>query len=1197
MVLEGLVRKAAGRAVACIWGTLILSALLVGSHVGRAQEPEEPSAPKVGGARDLPGILNEGTIDTTARLYLDDNGKPILVPAESYETFLKSKSEQTAQRNAQSQLPSFVFEQSEIEIVANGSQARLAGTFKVALSTSAPSAVSIPLRFDSCQLTKPPQFSGGGENLLEVRNGSSGYQWYLQGEPGSKHSANLQGGTVITKQGERNELKISLPRSPCSVNVTLPQNATDEKVSGEGNEFFDRQATKDSVVLQIQASGGEISISWRDADIRNRLSAIDADSTTTIEIEEPNNVWKARTDLTLRWYGSEATDTIVLNLPRGARWTQLPSSLNENYSVSEIAEDVNLSQELDPKTSARPQRLKIRNLDPSLMQPIDLPLEWEWEPPAESDDTLGKSIKIPSITLDGVDGHTGTVEFVMPNTYMPIWREEPGTKLVQQSRPVELLDRNQYLFRFSRQPLQLTARFRRPLNLASIRPTYLVHIDGNKMKLTGWLDCDFDSSQPLAISILPGDWIVDSVEAVDKIAPHATGEQLDLQTQSDGSYSVTNVNAEPIELNAQRRMRQTWRVIAYRPLEKKETNELSFQLPQLKPGSNDSVDSRYDHGTGILIVTSSDNLLLKSQSSLTQGLLIDSLVPQWQPLLESTEAKQPLVYRFQSRGDMPFWSGTAAPLPQQIVLAQSAELNVSATAVRILQNFDLQVANEPLSHLRLAIRNDAVEHLDPQVTINGAPVQVLRINSLEEPGGNQAASNAQQAAVVGVGWKLFESVSDSPLRGAIQLSVLTTVPWNAQSSPQLTAINIPLVQLLVPRETRVRKQTWSVRADREIEVFESIPVPPGITASDGSSDLEIPDGDSREPNEIRVKASQLITALSEPHELNAGQAEVILSARKLESLAYVPVRIGRSWLQTTINGSERRDRYCAQIESTFPRLSIRIPSSRNLNHVFVNGQRVKFTGEGTQFQVELPSNDRRQHQLEVWMTSSESLAWISTLDVDVPQIEGSQFYDRFYWQLAVPSIQHMGFSSARMTPEWIWKWNGIWWSRESGMKQPDLEQWVGATLQTDLPLSVNCYLLSSFGGGRSFQVWVLSRFMMWLPIGMAAILVSVLLISFRSLRHPAFLLLAAGGLATAAMLAPDLAVLLGQTALMSLGLVILMLVTQAAIESRVRRRSVFTVRPSHYADRSDHFSLARNVKISTPSSTRAHSSVVADGGE
>lgn len=1163
-----------------------MSVLLLWAHVGRAQPPDQDQPPKAGGAKDLPNILNDGTLDTSARLYLDENGKPRLVPAESIETFLRSKNEQSAQRTSLNQLPSFVVEQSEVGIVVNGSRADLTGTFNVSLSTSAPSAVAIQLRFDSCQLVEAPQFTGGGENLIEVRSGS-GYQWYLHAEPGSKHTAVLKGGTVVTRQGERYELKVNLPTSPCSLVVTLPPNSIDEKVSGEGNEFFDRETVKDAKLLRIRASGGELSISWRDADLHNRLSVVEAASVTSIEIEEPRQVWKARTDLKLRWFGSDATDTIVLNLPLGARWVQLPVSSNGDYSVADNADEGNAAPGTNPKAVALTRGLKIRNLDPSLMQPIDLRLEWEWVPPAESEDTFGKPFRVPAMAIDGVDIHTGTVEFLMPKSYMPIWHEEPGTKLVQQSGPAELFDRSQYLFRFSRQPLQLTASFRRPSNVASIRPTYLAHIDGNKMKLTAWLDCTFDTSLPMAISILPVDWIIDSVEVVDMAAPHATGEPLDLQLQLDGSYSVSNVSAEQVELAAQRRMRQTWRVIAYRPLERKEANELTFNLLELKPGSNDTPDAHYDHGTGILIVTSSDNLLLKNQAQLTKGLLLDSLVPQWQPLLGSNEAKQPLVYRFQSRGAAPLWSGTADLLPQQIVLEQQAELYVGASSVRISQSFDLQVANEPLSPLRFAIRQDALAHVNPQVTIGGAPIQLQRVNALENPKSEQQAANDE-------GWEIFESVGVLPLRGAIKLNVLTSIPWIAQNNSQLTEISLPLVQLLAPRETRVRAQTWSVRADREIEVYERMP---SSEAGAATQDLSKPEGETQGQDNPRTDVPQMITPLSVSRDLNAGQTEVVLSARKLETLASLPVRIGRSWLQTMVNGSERRDRYCAQIESTLSRLSIRVPANRNLNHVFVNGQRVKFTGEGTQFQVELADKDRGQFQLEVWMTSSESLAWVTSLDINIPEIEGAQYYDRFYWQLAVPSIQHMGFASGRLTPEWNWKWNGLWWSRASGMKQPDLERWVGATQQTDLPMSVNSYLLSSFGVGRTFQIWLLSRFMMWLPIGLAAILVSIMLISFRALRHPAFLLLAAGGLATAAMLAPDFAVLLGQTALMSLGLVSLVLITQAAIESRVRRRSVFTVRPSHYREPSEHFSLARNVKMSSPSSTRAHSSVVADGGE
>jgi hypothetical protein len=1196
MVVKRLVRSAAWRAAACFWGTLICSVLLLGSHVVKAQLQEPDSAPKVGGVKELPSILNDGTIDTTARLYLDDNGKPILVPAESYETFLRGKTEQTTLRNSQNQFPSFVIEQTEVGIDVTGMQAKLTGTFKISLSTTAPRAVAIPLKFESCQLVESPLFTGGGENLVEVRSGFAGYQWYLQGEPGSKHSAILKGGTVVTRQGERNDLKVNLPSSPSSVVVTLPANAIDEKVSGEGNEFFDRETVNGAIVLRIRASGGDLSISWRDADIKNRISAVEANTATTIKIEEPRQVWKVRTDLTLRWFGSDAMDTIVLNLPAGAQWGQLPTSLSENYSVDYINSEIATTQNADPNSVVEPKQVRIRNLDASLMQPINLPLEWEWSPPGEADSTFDHPIRIPSMTIDGVDVHTGTVEFLMPTSYLPTWHEEAGTKLVQQPRSVELFDRNQYLFRFSHQPLQLTARFRRPSNVASIRPTYLTHIDNNKLKLTAWLNCTFDASQPKTISILPADWIVDSVEAVDMATPHASGEPLDLRPQSDGSYTISSFNGEQVgELNTQR-VRQTWRVIAYRPLERNDANALAFKLPQLKPGSGDGPDSPYDHGTGLLIVTSSENLLLKNATPLTKGLLIDSLVPQWQPLLGPGEAKQPLVYRFQSRGETPLWSGSAESLPQQIVLAQNVDLQVETSAVRIKQNYELQVANEPLSTLRLAIRQDALQYIEPQVTIDNQLVQLQRINALDSQPDSLSPETASKLAAP-EGWQLFEAVSVAPLLGTIQLNVTTGVLWTAQSNSQLTPLRVPLVQLLVPRETRLRDQLWTVRADREIEIHESMPEPSGITSESKPAETVKPESELREADKPRINLPQMITPLAEPRELTAGQTEIVLSARKLESLIAMPVRVGRSWLQTTVNGSERRDRYCAQIESTLSRLSIRIPSSRNLNLVFVNGQRVKFTGEGSQFQVELLGNENRLYQLEVWMTSSESLSWITPLEIDIPEIEGAQFHDRFYWQLAVPAIQHIGFAAGQLTPEWIWKWNGLWWTRESAMEQQDLERWVGATQQTDLPLSVNSYLLSSFGGERSFQIWVLSRFLMWLPIGLAAILVSILLISFRALRHPAILLLAAGGLASAAMLAPDLAVLLGQTALMSLGLVSLILLTQAAIESRVRRRSVFTVRPSQYREQSDHFSLARNVKMSSPSSTKAHSSVVAKGGD
>ena len=1182
----------------------MLSALLLAAHVATAQETgDEPlDAPKTAGLKALPDILKDGTIDTTARLYLDDNGKPILVPSETMASFIQK----TRALQAESRMPDFAFDSADVKIAVQGDQASIAGEFRVTLSKSHAGVAAIPLRFSSCQLFDPPQFTGGGESLIEVNSGLSGYQWYLNGEAGSEHTAILKGGAMVPRRGERRELRLNLPFTKTMVEIRLPRNAVDDVVSGSGEEVIDREATGDANIVRIRGSGGEMTLSWRESDAQSRLSAVEAASQTRIEIDEPRQVWKGSTELSLRWFGSDATDSIVLKLPEGAKWLQVPSSLSERYTITAF--------EGDAKNAAT---TTIRNLDPSLMQPIDLRLLWEWQPPAETDETANKPLQVPAITISGVDAHTGTVEFLIPLTFAPTWQEQPGTQLVQQARQSDLLDRKQYLFRFTRQPLQLTANFRRPMNVASIRPTYLTHVDGHKLQLTAWLDCTFDTAKPIAVTMLPADWQIESAALVDMSEPRGQGEPLSLMPQADGAMVISHADPELLEFNEQRSLRQVWRVVAYRPWMPTDGNRFSMTLPQLQLSDASGNDRSFDHGTGILIVTSSENLLLKNQASETKGLLVDSLVPQWQPLLAGDASKQPLVYRFQSRGENPLWSGVAELLPQQIVLEQQAAINVGADLVRVSQDYSLQIANEPLNQLRIAIRQDALGAIEPQVTINGVPVQLQLINRLDrnaqnsggtkamevslqnaaEPTEDRAQDVAQDIAIAAVdaapdaanAWQIFEPISGAPLRGSVSINVRTAVGWKPKGELQLTEIGVPLVQLIVPRATRLREQRWSVTSDRAVEVFEVKSNEPENEANDDASDAE---------------PERLVTIAAEPQSLDAGQAELRLKARKLESLAYFPVRIGRSWLQTIINGSERRDRYAAQIESSLPRISIRVPGSRNVKHVIVDGKPVTqeltavFTSEGTQYQIDLPNGDARVHQIEVWMISTESLAWLTPLEIDVPEIEGAQFYDRFYWQLAVPSIQHFGLASARMTPEWHWQWRSLWWNRESRLKQGDLERWVGATQQTDLPLSVNSYVLSSFGGGRSFQIWIVSRFLLWLPIGLAAIVISILLVSFRALRHPAFLLLGAGGIATAAMLAPDLAVLLGQTAVVSLVLVSLILITQAAIELRVRRRSVFTVRPSNYSERSDHFSLARNVKISAaPSSTRAHSSVIADGGK
>ncbi len=1166
-----------------------------------AEQDESPAAPKLSNPTALPNVLSEGTLDLKLRLYLpDEQGNPVLLPSERLEDYVEYKRKQKAQASPRGQLPSYVIDEVVVTAQVNKSYAVMSAKFDVTLSDTEAAMASIPLRFDSCQLTETPSLTGEGVSLVEVRGTDVGYRWFIQGLPASKHSAVLRGEAVVTREGERNELKISLPLARSTVSVKLPPKVIDENVRGQGGEIVERIVNGDDVELRIAGSGGELSISWRESDTQSRVSAVEATSTTRMQIDDPRQPWKVSTDVTLRWFGRDTNERVVLELPNGARWLQLPLSVSEQYSISYQADEsaaptnsaANSTLTKPPATSpivadtanipplsSAPVKLMVRNLDPSRMQPLDLKLEWEWEPPALPDDSVDKPLEMPGLFIQGVDSHTGTVEFVLPASYAPSWKEKPGTQFVQQGRLSDVYDRTQYIFRFSQQPIQLTANFRRELNMSVIRPMYLAHIDGNKLKLTAWLDCSFDASQPIAVSMLPGDWLVESAESLELSAPTANGEALNVQLQNDGSVLINNTDPTLLEYNEQRRLRQLWRVIAYRTWIADDNHDVEFLLPQLQQSSSLHEQADYDHGSGVLIVTCSENLLLKWKENTGSGLLVDSLVPQWQPLLGSTDIKNPLVYRFQSRGVSPTWRGTAEPLPQQLALQQLASLDVVSEAIRINQRFNLQIAHAPLTNLRIAVRQDALGFQEPHVMIDGVPVALRPINILEPAVEDNGSPIVIPATSPAQAWQLFEPVTIAPLRGAVEITIRTSVPWTSQAPEQLTKVQVPLVQLITPRATRDQVQTWTISSNRDIEVLES-------------------ETDTKNSGTVR-----LMPVGAKPRELMIGQAEVLLNLRNLETLTIAPVVVGRSWLQTIVNGSERRDRYCVQVESSQPRIAVRIPTGCELMFVTVDGTKVTdlpgfFTDAGKQFQVDLSSSSEPLHEIEVWMSSVESLSWLTPLNIEIPEIEGAESpFDRFYWQLVVPSIHHLGVAPNNMTPEWAWSWGGLWWERSSGLRQADLESWSGATPQTETGGAVNSYVLSSFGSSRAFQVWVLSRFVLWLPIGLIAIAFSVLLVSFRSLRHPAFLLVVAGCVLSASMLAPDLAVLLGQTAILSLGIVALILITQAAIETRVRRRSVFSVRPSTHSERSDHFSIARSIKITSPSSTRAQSSVVAEGGK
>jgi hypothetical protein len=106
----------------------LLSTLILLSPLGWCQdESKDPIPPALPDASvfNLPDVLKDGTLNLKSmRLYLFDNqGKQILVPDETLESFQKLKE----QRNTI--LPTYVLEQTEVQVTVEDRIAKIVGKF------------------------------------------------------------------------------------------------------------------------------------------------------------------------------------------------------------------------------------------------------------------------------------------------------------------------------------------------------------------------------------------------------------------------------------------------------------------------------------------------------------------------------------------------------------------------------------------------------------------------------------------------------------------------------------------------------------------------------------------------------------------------------------------------------------------------------------------------------------------------------------------------------------------------------------------------------------------------------------------------------------------------------------------------------------------------------------------------------------
>jgi hypothetical protein len=296
-----------------------------------------------------------------------------------------------------------------------------------------------------------------------------------------------------------------------------------------------------------------------------------------------------------------------------------------------------------------------------------------------------------------------------------------------------------------------------------------------------------------------------------------------------------------------------------------------------------------------------------------------------------------------------------------------------------------------------------------------------------------------------------------------------------------------------------------------------------------------------------------------------------LAVTSKQSTTEASTIVERAVLQTQLTETFRQDRALFRLSTNRKRIDVSLPTGADMRalEILVNGAvvlpeeirtrtaTIPLGGGTTDYVLELRYHfDGRGPQ--------------GPLELEGPQLSSARWIQQLYWQLIVPSGEHVVLSPDRYTAEFGWVWSDFLWRRESTHGEQDLERWVKDGLVSDesqLPdvrpatfpstASSNRYLFSSVGKIEPLRIYTLGRARLVLLASLPLLAFGLGLIYVPWLRHPATLFIAAVLVASAGVVAPQVALLLAQASL--LGLV---LVGLAALIARLVPRTVVSPPPS-----------------------------------
>jgi hypothetical protein len=557
--------------------------------------------------------------------------------------------------------------------------------------------------------------------------------------------------------------------------------------------------------------------------------------------------------------------------------------------------------------------------------------------------------------------------------------------------------------------------------------------------------------------------------------------------------------------------------------------ELTFEARRrLTPGSDeirlDLPQPRDDVMAANVAVVSDDPIELVPRLEEIEGLTPQSARPE---MKLPPRQQEPQFYR--TTGGPARYVAELKVHAQAISTAVSTQLRLGETDVRVEETLSFDVAYQPTDHFTLIVPAG----IRPQrLTITHAGTRIVPVPVRESVTSGEAAI----PVLVNL---------PAPTIGRCELQVSYAHPHDKPPTQASSLVTVPLV---VPGEGQLTDNQVTVLAD------------PGVSASypQGPWSREGRSTEADDSGELLLSARRAIP-------------EVILAVSSKQSPTETSTVVERAVLQTQLTDSFRQDRALFRLSTNRRRIDVSLPEGADMRSlaILVNGAAVLPESIRTQTAT-IPLDSGMTDLLLEVRYHFAGRAPQGSLEIQGPQLPSARWIQQLYWQLIVPSGEHVVLSPERYTEELGWVWSDFFWQRESTLGEQDLERWVSAGTAADESFrpgaaslartsggSANRYLFSTVGTVEPLRFYTLGRARLVLLASLPLLVFGLGLIYVPWLRHPATLFVMAILVAAAGLVAPQVALLLAQASL--LGLVLLGV---AALMARLVPRTAVPTPPA-----------------------------------